>query len=182
MSIQIPSGTNEPFLSVLPLERIFLGSSPAERVPDDAKRKEMLDERTQQANMLLDQAFEMTPEGQTKPEIKLHAETNTLLVKATPAQLQVINQVLGALEVPGPSDSRRELERRALDMERQMAMERQRLTVEMDRQSAQMQQALDRAQKTQDELTARNRELTVQLEQLKAQLQAMKEQKPSQPQ
>lgn len=173
-----PSGPTEPFLSVLPLTRMILGNSPEERVPDEGKRKEMLDSRTKQALTLIDQAFQMTPQGEAKPEIKLHAETNTLLVKATPRQLQTINQVLSAMEVPGPSDSRKDFERKLQEVAMQGDRSRAQLQEEMSHKEKMMEEQFARIAQERAELAKQREELRVEIEQLKAQLAARDAQKP----
>lgn len=172
---------NEPFLSVIPLERVILGPSPAERVPEDVKRQALLASRTEQALTLIDQAFAMNPQGSAKPEIKLHPESNTLLVKATPQQLQTINQVLSALEVAGPSDLKREMERKAQDLLRDADSMRQRLQQELSSRLDAMKREFERSQESRFELEKRCQELMQQVEQLKAKLQA-KEEGATQPQ
>lgn len=170
--------TNEPYLSVIPLERMLMGAYPSDRVKDEAQRQQLLADRTKQALTLIDQAFQMTPADQAKPEIKLHAETNTLLVKATPQQLQTINQVLAALEVPGQSDSRKDFERQLQDAAMQSDRTRAQMQEEVARRQKVMEEQAAQMAQERAELTKQREELRVEIERLKAQMAARDAQKP----
>lgn len=162
----------EPYLSVIPLERMLLGANPSERIPEEAKRAELLAARTKQALTLIDQAFAMNAGNEPKPEIKLHQDTNTLLVKASPMQLQTITQVLNALEVPGRSKEERDFDRLRQDMVRDFEAERRDQQNAMEHKLRMMEEQLVRSQQSRDDLEKRTQELIQQLEQIKAQLKA----------
>jgi hypothetical protein len=188
-----------PVLTVLPLERLLLGENPAERVPDDAKRKELLDARTQQALTLIEQAFEMDAPAKAddkvhpalelvdqalamgapaKPQIKLHPETHTLLVKANQSQLFVVHEVLAALEVPGPSDAKKEYERQLADAIRKTEVHFELAEKEMRTTVQRFEEKAARLERERDTLQQRSQELLQQLEQLKAET-AAREQRQS---
>lgn len=162
----------EPYLTVVSLERELFGENPADRIPDDQKRAELLAVRTRQALALMDQAFAMNPQGETKPEIKLHPETNTLLVKATQAQVQTIVQVLGALEVPGPSKEDRDFDRQKRELIRDFEAQQRDQQNAMDHKSRMMEERIMRSQMERDVLEKRLQGMIEQVEQLKAQLKA----------
>lgn len=166
---QTPAGgTDQAVLSVLPLERLLFGANPMERVPDDAKRQELLDARTKQAFTLIEQAFAMDLHGQAMPEIKLHAETHTLLVKANQAQLFVVHEVLSALEVPGPSDAKKDFDRQLQDVLRESESQQRHLKDEMQQKLRMMEEQYLQMQRSRDELEKRANELTDELGQLRA--------------
>ncbi len=174
--------STEPFLSVLPLERMLLGASPAERMPNEQERNALLAERTKQALTLIDQAFAMTPQGQPKPELKLHAETNTLLVRATSAQLQTINQVLSALEVPGPSDVKRDMDREKVEMAREFEIKGKQEHDDFVHELKMRDDQFQRSEMQRNALEKRMQELIQETEQLKAQLAEREAQKANPPQ
>jgi hypothetical protein len=173
MAAQQPN--EQSFLSVLSLERMLLGDDPAMRVPDAAERAKLLDERTKQALSILDQSFAMLGEDGSKPEVKVHAETHTLLVKATAKQLGTIQQVLEALQVPESSEFKQEYTSRI--RQAQQALEEQKRSMDGALRSAE--DRAGQAAKLRDELEAKNHELIAQIEQLRAKLEALQaQQKP----
>lgn len=163
---------SEPYLSVISLERVFLGANPQQRIPKQEDRKDFLAFRTNQALTLIDQAFAMNAQGAAKPEIKLHSETNTLLVKATPMQLQTINQVLTALETHAPSKEERDFERQRQELIRDFEAQRRNDQIAMERMMRMNEEQLARTQASRDELEKRLQGMIEHVEQLKAQLKA----------